>query len=49
MFFLLLLATGIHSNAQTKAKPKGTLFIIGGGNRSEALIKQISINRTTWH
>lgn len=41
MFFLLLLATGIHSNAQTKAKPKGTLFIIGGGNRSEALIKQL--------
>lgn len=41
MFFLLLLTTGIHLNAQPKAKPKGALFIIGGGNRSEALIKQL--------
>lgn len=41
MFFLLLLTTGIHSNAQTKVTPKGALFIIGGGNRSDALIKQL--------
>lgn len=41
MLFLLLLATGIHSVAQTKATPKGTLFIIGGGNRSDELIKQL--------
>jgi hypothetical protein len=28
MFFLLLLATGIHLNAQTKATPKGTLLLL---------------------
>jgi hypothetical protein len=38
---LLLLTTGLNLSAQTKAAPKGALFIIGGGSRSEALIKQL--------
>ncbi|WP_295769355.1 cyanophycinase [uncultured Mucilaginibacter sp.] len=42
IFFLLLLTTtGKYLVAQTKAFPKGSLFIIGGGNRSDALIKQL--------
>jgi len=41
VFALLLLAAGLQLHAQTKLTPKGVLFIIGGGNRSDALIKQL--------
>ena len=43
LFSLLLLATTLQLIAQPKkvTPPKGSLFIIGGGNRSEALIRQL--------
>ena len=43
LFSLLLLATALQIHAQPGkvATARGALFIIGGGNRSEALIKQL--------
>lgn len=38
---LLLLLCSFSLTATAQLKPKGALFIIGGGNRSDALIKQL--------
>src|SRR3712207_5586617 len=40
-FCLLLCLLSIQVVAQTNSKAKGNLFIIGGGNRSDALMKQM--------
>lgn len=39
LLFLLLFAAGISLFSQSSKKPAGTLFIIGGGDRTEALMK----------
>ncbi len=41
VFHLLLIAVSLQLSAQTKIKHKGSLFVIGGGTRSDALIKQL--------
>ncbi|WP_345953389.1 cyanophycinase [Mucilaginibacter sp. PAMB04168] len=41
LFLLLLFAASLRLNAQTRVIPKGSLFIIGGGTRSDALIRQL--------
>lgn len=40
-FLLIAIGLGVPGQAQQKARPKGSLFIIGGGSRSEALISDL--------